>query len=157
MPGRSCQRTCPLWRAPLVLGRGGNRCGGPSCEARVWLVGERGTRWPPGGTRRTRRRTGGLTSFLRTPGWLGGGGGCFARAFQETGDFPHFQVLFRRVQGLERRIQRGHPSRVRDPCMVLVRGRDHREERLQGVQQGRGAALEGGSRLGARQLLRGPH
>ena len=27
MPGRSCQRTCPLWWAPLVLERGGDRCG----------------------------------------------------------------------------------------------------------------------------------
>ena len=25
VPGRSCQRTCPLWRAPLVLERGGDR------------------------------------------------------------------------------------------------------------------------------------
>ena len=25
MPGRSCQRTCPLWWAPLVLERGGDR------------------------------------------------------------------------------------------------------------------------------------
>ena len=25
MPGRSCQRTCPLWWAPLVLERGGER------------------------------------------------------------------------------------------------------------------------------------
>ena len=27
MPGRSCQRTCPLWWAPLVLERGGDRSG----------------------------------------------------------------------------------------------------------------------------------
>ena len=27
MPGHSCQRTCPLWRAPLVLVRGGGRSG----------------------------------------------------------------------------------------------------------------------------------
>ena len=27
MPGRSCQRTCPLWWAPLVLERGGDRLG----------------------------------------------------------------------------------------------------------------------------------
>ena len=26
MPGRSRQRTCPLWWAPLVLERGGDRC-----------------------------------------------------------------------------------------------------------------------------------
>ena len=27
MPGRSCQRTCPLWRALLVLERGGDMSG----------------------------------------------------------------------------------------------------------------------------------
>ena len=27
MPGHSCQRTCPLWWAPLVLERGGDRSG----------------------------------------------------------------------------------------------------------------------------------
>ena len=27
VPGRSCQRTCPLWWAPLVLERGGDRSG----------------------------------------------------------------------------------------------------------------------------------
>ena len=27
MPGHSCQRTCPLWWAPLVLQRGGDRFG----------------------------------------------------------------------------------------------------------------------------------
>ena len=27
VPGRSCQRTCPLWWAPLVLERGGYLCG----------------------------------------------------------------------------------------------------------------------------------
>ena len=27
MPGRSCQRTCPLWWAPLVVQRGVGRCG----------------------------------------------------------------------------------------------------------------------------------
>ena len=27
MPGRSCQRTCPLWWAALVLERGGDRSG----------------------------------------------------------------------------------------------------------------------------------
>ena len=26
MPGRSCQRTCNLWWAALVLERGGDRC-----------------------------------------------------------------------------------------------------------------------------------
>ena len=27
MPGHSCQRTCPLWWAPLVLERAGDRSG----------------------------------------------------------------------------------------------------------------------------------
>ena len=27
VPGHSCQRTCPLWWAPLVLERGGDRSG----------------------------------------------------------------------------------------------------------------------------------
>ena len=27
MPGHSCQRTCPLWLAPLVLERGGEKSG----------------------------------------------------------------------------------------------------------------------------------
>ena len=27
VPGRSCQKTCPLWWAPLVLERGGDSCG----------------------------------------------------------------------------------------------------------------------------------
>ena len=27
VPGRCCQRTCPLWWAPLALERGGDKCG----------------------------------------------------------------------------------------------------------------------------------
>ena len=61
MPGRSCQRTCPLWPAALVLergGGGGQARGGPSGEARGWPAGGRGTRWGLLGTPRTRRRKG---------------------------------------------------------------------------------------------------
>ena len=35
VPWHSCQRTCPLWWAPLVLERGETGVGGLSCEARA--------------------------------------------------------------------------------------------------------------------------
>ena len=53
MPGHSCQRTCPLWWAPLVLERGGDRSGLAQPRARASPVGGRGTKWAPWGTPRS--------------------------------------------------------------------------------------------------------
>ena len=41
VPGRSCQRRCPLWWAPVVLERGGDRCGLAQLRdrARCWREG----------------------------------------------------------------------------------------------------------------------
>ena len=47
-------------------------------------------------------------------------------------------------------VQFGHSRRVRDPRLVQVRGRVHGVARPQGVQQGRGAGVEGGGRPFAR-------
>ena len=86
VPGRSCQRTCPLWWGPLVLDRVGDRLG----SAKPRGAGGLNTRWALWGTPPTRRRTGGSTWCRRILGWSGGGGGRLARAFHEHRDFAYF-------------------------------------------------------------------
>ena len=90
MPGRSCQRTCPLWWTPLVLDRGRTGAGWPSRGAREWLAGGRGTRWALWETSRIRQRTAGWLGAVVH--WVGrvGAGGRLARAFHEYRDFAHF-------------------------------------------------------------------
>ena len=58
---------------------------------------------------------------------------------------------------MERRIQLGHPSRVRGPRLVQVRGRVPGVARPEGVQQGWGAAAEGHGRPCSRQPQGVPH
>ena len=40
MRGRSCQRICPLWWAPLVLERGADRCRSDQLRG-AWVAGGR--------------------------------------------------------------------------------------------------------------------
>ena len=97
--------------------------GGPGCEARLWLVGGRGTRRATGGPCRTPRRMGELVLSCGNTGWSGGReGGRLVRALHEYDDFSHFRPLVRQVQEVERRIYFGHPSRLCGLCLVQVQG-----------------------------------
>ena len=94
MPGRPCQRTCPLWWAPLVLEtKGGLVRAGPAA-GRVRGRWEGGTpgglpgeRVPHDGSRRG--RPGAVVHRL---GWAGAGR-RLAHAFHDYRDFADFQVL----------------------------------------------------------------
>ena len=88
--------------------------------------------------------------------WAGTGGRPTC-ALHDYCDFSHFKVPVWCVQEVERRVQLGYPSQVSGPCLAPVLGCVHREARPQGVQQGRGAAVEGGGRPLARQPQRVPN
>ena len=138
MLGRSSQRTCPLWWAPLVLERSW-----PSRGARASPAGGRGTRWAPWRTSYT---------------WLvGRWRGARRPPLHEHRDFAHLQVLVRWVERVERRIQLGHSPWVCGPRLVQVRGRVPGAVRPEGVKQGWGAAAEGHGRPRSRQPQGVPH
>ena len=58
---------------------------------------------------------------------------------------------------MECRVQLGHSSWVCGPCLVQVRGRVPGVARHEGMQQGRGAAVEGHGGLRAYQPQGVPH
>ena len=87
MPRRSCQRTCPLWWAALVLETAGDRFG---------LVQPRDG-GPPGGLPGERLAHDGVRggrpgAVVHRVGQAGAGGRLF-RAVHEYRDFAHLQVL----------------------------------------------------------------
>ena len=86
-----------------------------------------------------------------------GAGGRLVRAFHEYRDFAHLQILVRRMYKVECRIPFGHSSWVRGPRLVQVQGRVPGAARPEGVQQGRGAAVEGYGGPRARQPQGVPH
>ena len=98
MPGHSCQRTCPLWWASLVLKRGGDRSGFAQLRGACVAGGRAG------------HQVGSLGNALHTMAYRGGGlgaivhrvglpwaGGRLFRAFHEHRDLAHLQVLVRWV------------------------------------------------------------
>ena len=93
MPGRSCERTCPLWWAPLILRRGGGQVRAGPAAGRVHAWWEVGT---PGGLPGERLAHDGVGG-----GWPGafvhlvgcaGAGGRRARTFHFYRDFAQYQV-----------------------------------------------------------------
>ena len=94
-PWRSCQRTCPLWWAPLVLERGGTgvgrlrgACGWREVGAPGGLPGEH--------VAHNVVRGGRPGTVVHRVGWAGAGGRP-ARAFHKYCEFSHFQVRIRYV------------------------------------------------------------
>ena len=81
MPGHSCQRTCPLWWAPLVLERGGGRSG---------LAQPRGACVAGG---RAGFQVGSLGNASHTMAYGGVGLVPSYTAFHEHRDFAHLKVL----------------------------------------------------------------
>ena len=143
VPGRSCQRIYPLWWTPLVLERGGKQVragpaagclrrrqeGGAPGRLSVECLAHDGVR-------------GGRPGAVVDRVGRAGAGGRLAHALHEHCDFAHIQVLVRRMQKVERRLQFRHPSWVRGLRLVQVRGRVPGAARPEGVQQGWGAAVE---------------
>ena len=93
MPRRSCERTCPLWWAPLVMERGGAYVGGPSRGAPGWLAGEQGTGGPFGEHLGHNDVWGGWPGAVVHQVGRAGAGGRLVRAFHKYRDFVHFQLL----------------------------------------------------------------
>ena len=98
VPGHSCQRTCPLWWAPLVPGEGGGQVWVSPAAGRVrrrWEGGAPsglpGERLVDDGVRGG--RPGAVIHRVGRPG----AGGRLVRAFHEHRDLAHLQVLVRRV------------------------------------------------------------
>ena len=95
MPRRSCQRTCPLWWAPLVLETGGDRSRLPQLRG-TWVAGE-GAGHQVGFLGNASHPTayGGVGLVPLYTGLVGRSRGCLAHAFHEYPDFSHFQFLVR--------------------------------------------------------------
>ena len=158
VPGRSCQRTCPLWWAPLVLERGGDRfrlaqprgacVAGGRAEQQVGSLGN--------ASHMTAYRGGRPGAVVHRVG-RAGAGARLVRTFHEYRDFANLQVLVRRMYKVECRVQLGHSSFICGPCLVQVRGRVPVAARPEGVQQGWGAAVEGHGGPRARQPQGVPH
>ena len=71
MPGHSCHRTCPLWWAPLVRERGGDRSGLAQPRGACLAGGRAGHQVGSLGNASHTMVYGGVR---RTPGWSAGGG-----------------------------------------------------------------------------------
>ena len=98
LPWRSCQGTCPLWRAPLVLERGGDRFG-LAQPRRACVAGGRAGH-QVGSLENASHMTaygGGRPGAVVHPVGRAGAGGRLIRAFHEYRDFAHLQILVRRM------------------------------------------------------------
>ena len=158
MPGHSCQRTCPLWWAPLVLERGGDRSG----LAQPWGACVAGGR--------AGHQVGSLRNASHTMAYGGVGlvpsyTGLVGRGRADASSAPSTNTVIsptsRSSSGGCRRWSAASssdtPPRVRGPRLVQVRGRVLGVARPEGVQQGWGAAVEGHGRPCSRQPQGVPH
>ena len=98
MPGRSCQMTCPLLWAALVLETGGDRFGLAQPWGACVAGGRAGHQVGSLGnaSHMTAYRGGRPGAVVHRVG-RAGAGGRLVRAFHEYCDFAHLQILVRRM------------------------------------------------------------
>ena len=158
MPGRSCQRTCPLWWAPLVLERGGDGSGLAQPRGACVAGGMAGRQVGSLGNASHMTVYGGVCLAPSYTGLVGRGrAGASSAPSTNTVISP----ISRSSSGGCRRWSAASSSEtspwVCGTSSVQVRGRVPGAARPEGVQQGWGAAAEGHGRPCSRQPQGVPH
>ena len=98
VPGRSCQRTCPLWWAPLLLERGGDRFL-PAQPRGAWVAGRRAGHQVGSLGKASQTTAYGKVGLAQSYTGLVGRGrvGASSAPSSEYRDFAHLQILVRRM------------------------------------------------------------
>ena len=158
MPGRSCQRTCPLWWAPLALERGGDRFGLAEPRGACVAGGRAGHQMGYLGNTSHMTAYGGVGVAPSYTGLVGRGRvGASSAPSRNTVTLPNSGSSFGGCRRWSAASNSDAPPGYVNPRLVRVRGRVPGAARSEGVQQGWGAAAEGHGKPLARQSQGVPH